>query len=374
MKRDDDLAGMPEEFQFHYYVELLAKCDVLPAGRRRWIAESPFHAVQLDEVDARWKVRISEDRPLRRAFDTAWNHYRSIFLEEAALDAASAPPPVAAPSVASPRFSTAPVYVEEPIHTAPLDPPVEHGPHRLARTSLAFDVPNRSALPFARSRLGDAPHLARTRLGGTSISLDAPSRPVLPFASGLPTARVQPVIGPSSEVSLPPRQPLTGTSLSLEPAKSRSLPFVARPAVSQEAVPEARAALTGTALALDVPRTLANAFSTPFFQGPRKRPSAEAVKATEPAAASAAMTSQSPLRLSLEQHASLCAEIAFAVAKGHDRQTVEPSILTRYGLTPDLKVAIDHAYRAQIEADPARRAAWHDAFRTYAGWLATQRP
>jgi len=79
------------------------------------------------------------------------------------------------------------------------------------------------------------------------------------------------------------------------------------------------------------------------------------------------------LLLSLEQHASLCAEIAFATAKGLDRQSVEPSILTKYGLTPDLKVALDDAYRSQIQADPARRAAWHDAFTIYGNWLATQR-
>ena len=372
MKRDDDLAGMPEEFQFHHYVELLAKCDVLPAGRSRWIAESPFHAAPFDEVNARWKARFSRDRPLRRAFDAAWNHYRSIFLEEAALDAASAPPPVVAPSVASPGFSAAAVHVEDPTPAAPADAPVERGPHRLARTSLAFDVPNRPALPFARSKLGDAPHLARTRLGGTSISLDAPAGPALPFASGLPAARLPPV-APPSDVTRPSRQPLTGTSLSLDPAPGHSLPFVAHPAVSPEALPEARAALTGTVLALEVPRTLPSPFSTPFFQGPTKRASAEPTRVAGPDAASASISSQSPLRLSLEQHASLSAEIAFAVAKGQDRQTVEPPILTRYGLTPDLKIAIDRAYRAQTEADPARRAAWHNAFRTYAGWLAAQR-
>jgi len=133
MKRNDNWAEMPEEFQFHHYVELLAKCDVLPAGRRRWISESPLHAEPLDDLDARWKARISEDRPLRRAFDAAWTHYRSIFLESAVLEAASAPPPVALPSVIAPRISTAPVEMEEPIPMTSPETPVERAPNRLAR-------------------------------------------------------------------------------------------------------------------------------------------------------------------------------------------------------------------------------------------------
>ncbi len=66
--------------------------------------------------------------------------------------------------------------------------------------------------------------------------------------------------------------------------------------------------------------------------------------------------------LTLEQHASLCVEIAQNPAR-----TTET--LARYRITPQEKVLIDQYYRASMAANPEIRAVWERSYQSYHVWL-----
>ena len=66
--------------------------------------------------------------------------------------------------------------------------------------------------------------------------------------------------------------------------------------------------------------------------------------------------------LTLEQHASMTAEISMAPERGL-------AILQRYRLTPESKRAVDEHYRSRVAADPAVREAWTRAYHAYHAWL-----
>jgi hypothetical protein len=67
-------------------------------------------------------------------------------------------------------------------------------------------------------------------------------------------------------------------------------------------------------------------------------------------------------RLTLEQYASLCVEIALAPAR-------EIEALARYRITPREKVLTDEYYRDRIAASPEVRAAWERSYQSYQAWL-----
>lgn len=103
----------------------------------------------------------------------------------------------------------------------------------------------------------------------------------------------------------------------------------------------ARSRLAGTSIALDVPRKAALPFQ-------KTEPQAPVIVA-------------STVALTLEQHASLTAEIAA-------RPGLAMTTLARYGLTPDAKRTLDEHYRA-AKANSEVQAAWERAYRGYWEWL-----
>jgi hypothetical protein len=66
--------------------------------------------------------------------------------------------------------------------------------------------------------------------------------------------------------------------------------------------------------------------------------------------------------LTLEQHASLCTEIAF-------RPDRAAETLARYGLTPEVKAEMDAVFKARMAADAEVRGRWYRASETYLMWL-----
>jgi len=66
--------------------------------------------------------------------------------------------------------------------------------------------------------------------------------------------------------------------------------------------------------------------------------------------------------LTLEQHASMTAEIAA-------RPDLAMATIGRYGLTPQAKRAADDHYRAAMAADGEVKVAWERAYRTHGEWL-----
>lgn len=68
----------------------------------------------------------------------------------------------------------------------------------------------------------------------------------------------------------------------------------------------------------------------------------------------------------LEQHVSLCAELAVSPARAHET-------LGRYHVTVESKADLDRQWRERFAADRTLEARWQDAYRVYAAFLASKR-
>jgi hypothetical protein len=116
-------------------------------------------------------------------------------------------------------------------------------------------------------------------------------------------------------------------------------------------------------LSIEIPRDLPPPRSVAARQP--SRPPAPSLRIDTPAPGftpAPARPWPAPPLLTLEQHASLCAELARSPAH-------TAAILARYGLTPDAKVALDAHYRGQVAADPALRERWQRAYQSYQAWM-----
>jgi hypothetical protein len=165
-------------------------------------------------------------------------------------------------------------------------------------------------------------------LVGTALSSSAPVGPVMPFKEGqspLASARPSPQHAPAG---------LGSTAPTLNVPRGPATPF--------ERVTPKNEELLGTALLLHVPREL-------FDKAP---PSQAATPAPLPP-------------VTLEHHAAMTAEIAFAPARALE-------VLARLGVTIQLKRAADAYWRARLDADVATRDAWNRAYA--ARWESISRP
>ncbi|MEZ4295391.1 MAG: hypothetical protein R3B70_10480 [Polyangiaceae bacterium] len=68
--------------------------------------------------------------------------------------------------------------------------------------------------------------------------------------------------------------------------------------------------------------------------------------------------------LTMEQHASLCAELALYTGR-------EPEILARYGVTAEDRATLDRHYASIVSESPEQRARWYNAYRDYYQYLVT---
>jgi hypothetical protein len=357
------------------WAEITAELGEPGADRERVMARRGLTARHLPAITSAWQERLASSLILDQDFRRLTAHHR------ARLRGSRGNPelPVSRPG---PRLAEA----------LPMDlPPAAR--LRLAGTSLLLDagVPRGPALPFQDGAA--PPEIAEgnaeasvpvpRNLGGTALALDAPVGPATPFAA--------------AEAAAPPQaKKLAGTALALDGPIAPALPFVegeAPPEVAVAAAPAAVPAapsppknLAGTALALDAPRGPALPFAPDPPPGPpppaRPAPGVEppalaapslpplpvvprsallaatALLLPEPAAASAPPAPP----LTLEQHASLCVELAAAPGR-----TAE--ILQRYRVTAAQKEQTEAALREAFARDPAQREAWNRAYATYRDWL-----
>jgi len=91
--------------------------------------------------------------------------------------------------------------------------------------------------------------------------------------------------------------------------------------------------------------------------GPQNASSSSVFASPAPVAAAAPS-------LTLEQHASLCAELAYAPARAAD-------VLGRYHVTAPMKAELDQHWQARFKADPAVERKWQEAYRIYFAFLAS---
>jgi len=203
----------------------------------------------------------------------------------------------------------------------------------------------------------------------SSFTLPLSAAAALPFNAGAPASPA--AVVESGDAARPSAGSWTGTAAAFELPKGPAVPF--RPgaasapaptprekdAIAAPAAPTPDGWSTGTAMVFELPRSLvipfrpATAAASPAATAP-----AAPVPTAAPPPAPAAPT---PPALTLEQHASLCAELAF-------RPDEQPRILSRYRVTGEAKQALDRLYRDRND----RSAAWDTAYRTYFEWLSSQ--
>ncbi|MFO0757270.1 MAG: hypothetical protein U0359_12315 [Byssovorax sp.] len=271
------------------------------------------------------------------------------------------------------------------------------------RAALAAQERAIGALPIAPPAEEPAAPPPRKRLDSTALSVDVPRGPALPFAAAPPPPEAPAAPAASEPVALKaapsepaePRPALTGTALSLDRPSSLPLPFSARASIEPAAnTPPAQPPASINRPAAKLAGTL------PLGHGPMPIPpmpfqKGESALATAPRAeppprpaidlggtvhgaeaprlpvipfeaARAAPPKESAPRLTLEQHASLCAELAFYA--GH-----EAAVLARHTLDAAAKSALDDHYRGVVQASPEARLAWNRTFQAYSSWLAKRR-
>jgi hypothetical protein len=377
------------------YAEIVSELAVPRANRFRVLAGHDLREAEFVALAALWSARCAADALLAQDFRRLVAHStaRRRAAENSHRPAARA---------------VAPRIVEIPIIEAPPEAVVvlRRAPSPLAGTALALDVPRGPALPFVEGAVS-TPLLAEpaardekasragVNLGGTALALDVPRGPALPFARGVEPSSADPArIAP---VARGGAANLGGTSLALEVPRGPALPFAegdaaaaSTMAASTAVEPIARppSKLGGTALAVDVPSGPA----LPFARGaaadskaplpavakrsklaglsfgltiPKDLPvarSAPAAVAPEIAAVAAVSAPAPPPPLTLEQHASLCAELSFAPDTGAE-------ILARYRLSAEAKVLVDQFYRERVAESAEVRAAWDRGYRGYYAWL-----
>jgi hypothetical protein len=246
-----------------------------------------------------------------------------------------------------------------------------------------------SPSPGARS-LPDVPSYERGSAPPPLVPLPAQVLPIAdaaPFSSAPLTQRAD----PDDETMQPRPSPLRDALpfLPTAPGAPRGEPAPAppRPIVAPlpKPSPAAMAALGGTVVGTLSPFAsvlpFASAEPTPAKSPPKPppappppppraaTPAAPPPPPSQPAAPAAAAAAAAPLLvegLTLEQHASLCAEMAHTPAWAS-------TILGRYRVTPEAKAGMDQAWKARFTADPSLERRWHEAYRLYFAFLSSAR-
>jgi len=193
-------------------------------------------------------------------------------------------------------------------------------------------------MPIIPARESEVATPRGSQRAGTALALDIPRGPDLPFAKGAAPAPELAASKPAEAKRARAPAELGGTALALDVPRGPDLPF-ARDAVP--GVPLRKHKLAQLSFALNVPRELVRPPAVP----------------TSPASPSSA-----PPLLTLEQHASLSAELALT----HDHAM---EVIARYQLTLETKLLVDNHYRAKVAASAEVRASWDRAYRTYYEWL-----
>ena len=397
------------------YAEIRAE---LEAGRLRddVLARAGLTVDEWIAAQRGWLEQLS--RELKRDRFELTNRYSRLFLDhQRALttsetrlstpDAAVPHPPDAAlrpaalPAMIAPMHALAPVIFEA--ETAPMPPRVARPAAALAGTMNVDRSVFGAALPFAPG--STAPAIATATVPSALPKVNrAPSEltgtrgvdasafgPALPFLGGAlpPTSTLEapPPLAPSLPVqSAPSGEVPQGVAPFLVPKVKRvdpllsgtmnvdnsvfgpTLPFAAgspAPAMAMATplpkVNRAPAELTGT-IGVDLS---ALGVALPFLSGAPPPP-----PATSPVAAPGGSPAGSNTGLdswTVEHYASLCAEMAFNPAATSET-------LSRYRLTNESKIELDHRWKVRLSADPAALGQWRAAYQTYLAFLGKRQP
>ena len=389
------------------YAEIVAELGIPRANRIRVLAGHDLGEAAFVALETLWSGRFAADALLAQDFRRFVAHSTA---RRRAVENSNRPGARGIP----------PRRVEEPSIEVPSEPVVaiRRVAPSLAGTALALDLPRGPALPFVEGArvaaiTGDPPaqnpKIVRpaVNLGGTALAVDVPRGPALPFARSLDVSVVD--LPRVASGALPRPVNLGGTALAVDVPRGPALPFspgaLLAPGIAFTAEAEPKTArpaakLGGTALAVDVPSGPALPFARagssapePASAGnearaplpevakrsklaglsfgltiPKDLPLARGATAAGPTAVpeiptASARSTPAPPSLTLEQHASLCADLAFAPER-------EAEILARYRLSAESKLLIDQYYRERVAESAEVHAAWDRGYRAYYAWLA----
>jgi len=368
-----------EAFGLDRYAAVCAELALDPEGAERALARHEISRDELHAVEARYRARFAADPALDRSFRHLYGFYHARFgsarraepiapravAERPRALPAVLPEPVFAGtslSVVIPRGPALPFVAGQAPAAVAAGTPERAGekrpPSGVGGTALVLDVPKGAALPFAaraaRAEGAPAPEVLRPpdHLGGTAPMRDVPRGPSLPFAAG----EAPPAIAKPSPADKRAPRPAGGTRPPGDAPQGPSLPF-AKDRAGLPAVRRNPDKLAGRSLGMGMPQAL------PVPQpAPPSEAAAKPVAVEKPPDAAASWSPE----LTLEQHASLCVEIAMSPDRSAEA-------LARYRLTPEAKARLDQRYREQVAAREEVRAAWNAAYQTYHAWLLANR-
>ena len=360
-----DAAAPSDEVSLDRYAAISAELSLPGADRPRVLEQIESPKNYLSAAEARYEARFAADPLLAQDF----RRLVGFFATRVAAMVRSGDDPVPAP-VALPA-------------SAPLIASLER--LGLAGTSLALDIPRGPALPFAAgARPAKESRRRRRRKSLHPRSGRAPLS-VAPRSRSTSRAACASVRGPENRETS--REPHRHVAHARRPARARpALRARQRVSRSGHAVscgdsrepskkPARGSRLKAMSLSLDIPRDVllrakkASPSAEPTNPPPASspQPAAPQPAAPQPAPSQpASVRADPPPSLTLEQHASLAAELATYPA--HARE-----ILARYRLTEETKTALDGYYRDRVSASPDMREAWNRAYRAYVEWLRERR-
>ena len=356
------------------------------------------------------------------------NRYSHAFLERQRALHASTVKVIEAPTAPMPPLHAAPVAAPSPAVVAelpsfllpaspslpepvaaplPMPAPVpQRPPSALSGSSMRVVAPKGAELPFARAEAappsaGPPPvpprpqvNRAPAALSGTSTGFIAPKEPALPFAKAPPTPVVvtdetQPMApGIRTLLAAIPGAPfvpgsatagrlpsLDVTTMGASSPFAPVLPFGSSPAAASP--PRATSPPPAPAPARAPERDLMDMTTmgavSPFARvlpfGPPAAPTPPLAPTPPRATPAPTAPAAGPLLvggLTLEQHVSLCAEIAFNPAQLGE-------ILSRYRITTEGKVELDRLWKERFAADPALEGRWREAHGMYLTFLRRRR-
>ncbi|MEZ4301405.1 MAG: hypothetical protein R3B70_41105, partial [Polyangiaceae bacterium] len=380
---------LPIDAELESWLSFLGACSADPSPPTL-LARLGLRGADLSQLHALWAGRIERDEELtRQAFSLARKGKISIPTLRIVL-------PVLRPFPWSGSPAPAPVRAPEPEAHPPSAPPSDSPSPPPSLATPSFLLPNERAaggagssarpldpgtsefvlpaamvLPFAARNTADpgttsraAPAVSESMArdeppprsapapdiqarGETVAVFELPRGNVLPFSSeAAPPPKVEGTTGTLDAFELPIRPPLPFSAAS-SAAPSGSLgPSGAEKPPSPPVAPRRDAGGIGeTVLAFDLSTLLSRTPSPP--QKPR-----EYAPAPPPAA----------VPLTMEQHASLCAELALYAGR-------EAEILARYRVTPEARARLDKHYLSLVSESPEKRAAWNTAYRAYYEYL-----
>lgn len=340
-------SGGEVEMDVAQYAALCAEIELAPVDAARVLKKHGLTEASRAGLERAWQARMAEAPSLRLDFRRLVTHHQAR-LRLAARQTEGAQGAPAAPTKAMAAPIEAIAAMAAPTAAPPSEEEVRAALERLAGTVVASGGAGGPALPFQApvtppaaaisvsvkpGRAGALTEAERQALDRFGATVDAPEGlggPALPFGA-------RPELPAPVKVEPTPRAP----------SKSKAAPL-------SEEQRQALERLAETAYAAEIPSAPALPFQPSATPPPR-------AKESEPSSP----PSGQGIPLTLEQHASLCVEIAL-----HPERVAET--LARYRLTPNTKDLVDAHYKTAALASPEVRAAWDRAYETYHAWLLTK--